>query len=221
MTRNELAAMIDHTLLKADAAPADIATLCAEAIEHGFATVCVNGCHVPFAARLLAECPARVCCVVGFPLGAMATAAKALEAANAVSDGATEIDMVMAVGQLKAGDAAYVEQDIRAVVQAVRGKAQVKVILETCLLDDTEIQLACALAEKAGAAFVKTSTGFSGGGATENVVRLMREAVGMRLGVKASGGIRTRDDALGMIAAGASRLGTSASIHILASFAQD
>lgn len=216
MTRKELAAMIDHTLLAMDAQPADIERLCREAAEYGFASVCVNGCHVPQAAGLLGAGPVRVCAVVGFPLGASTSAVKAFEAAQAVSDGAGEVDMVMAVGLLQAGKTDAVAGDIRAVVEAVQGRALVKVILETCLLDDAQKRLACRIAREAGASFVKTSTGFSRAGATADDVRLMRAEVGEALGVKASGGIKTYADAEAMIRAGASRIGASASVAIVA-----
>ncbi|MDL2266957.1 deoxyribose-phosphate aldolase [Desulfovibrio sp. OttesenSCG-928-G15] len=215
MTKNELAKMIDHTLLKADAKPEDIERLCNEAIQYGFASVCVNGSHVALAAELLKASPVRVCSVVGFPLGASAPAVKAFEAARAVADGAGEVDMVMAVGLLQAGQTDAVARDIRAVVENVQGAALVKVILETCLLDDAQKQLACRIARDAGADFVKTSTGFSSGGASEQDIRLMRNAVGDAMGVKASGGIRTYADAEAMIRAGASRIGASASVAIV------
>ena len=211
----ELNRYIDHTLLKADALPAQIETLCLEAREHRFASVCVNTCHVPLAARLLAGSGVAVCCVVGFPLGASLTGAKAAEAALAVDAGATEVDMVINVGFAKAGDWNAVEADIRAVAQAAHPRALLKVILETCLLTDEEKMKACLCAKAAGADFVKTSTGFSTGGATEADVRLMRQTVGEELGVKASGGVRTKEDALKMIAAGASRIGTSSGVKII------
>ena len=210
----ELNHYIDHTLLKAEATPGQIEKLCAEALEYHFASVCVNTCYVPLSARLLAASDVAVCCVVGFPLGAMLTEGKAAETRLAVAAGAQEVDMVINVGMAKAGDWAYIEQDIRAVVEAA-GAAHVKVILECCLLTDEEKERACAAAKAAGAAFVKTSTGFSTGGATVADVALMRRAVGPEMGVKAAGGVRTRQDALAMIEAGADRLGASAGIAIV------
>lgn len=214
MTPAELAALIDHTLLKPDATPTDVARICAEAVQYRFATVCLNGWHVERAVELLRDASTRPIAVIGFPLGAGRTEAKAFEARDAVSVGAAEIDMVLNVGALKAGDFALVERDIRAVVEAAR-PAPVKVILETGLLTDDEKRDACRIAQQAGAAFVKTSTGFGPGGATEADIRLMRSIVGPSLGVKASGGVRTYDDACRMIAAGASRLGCSASVAIV------
>lgn len=208
-----LNAMIDHTNLRQDATPVDIIHLCDEAIEHGFATVCVNSCWTGFAAALLRDSGVGVTTVVGFPLGAMSTAGKVAETTAAVADGATEIDMVMNVGQLRCGNDLFVEQEIAAVVKAA-GEATVKVIIECCLLTDDEIVRACEASVKAGAGFVKTSTGFSTGGATEEDVRLMRRTVGDRCKVKAAGGIHTREEALAMVAAGADRLGTSSGIAI-------
>ncbi len=213
MNPGELAKCIDHTLLKPDASEDAVRRLCAEAREFGFASVCVNGSFTELVARELKGSGVKTCVVVGFPLGAGTSAAKAFETADAVSRGAEEIDMVLSVGRLRFGETAAVREDIRAVVQAAEG-ALVKVILETCLLTDEQKELACRLAEEAGAHFVKTSTGFSTGGATVEDVALMRRVVGDRLGVKASGGIRTREDAERMIAAGASRIGASASVTI-------
>lgn len=213
MNPGELAKCIDHTLLKPDASEDAVRRLCAEAREFGFASVCVNGSFTELVARELKRSGVKTCVVVGFPLGAGTSAAKAFETADAVSRGAEEIDMVLSVGRLRFGETAAVREDIRAVVQAAEG-ALVKVILETCLLTDEQKELACRLAEEAGAHFVKTSTGFSTGGATVEDVALMRRVVGDRLGVKASGGIRTREDAERMIAAGASRIGASASVTI-------
>lgn len=213
MNAGELAKHIDHTLLKPDASEDAVRRLCAEAREFGFASVCVNGSFTELVARELKGSGVKTCVVVGFPLGAGTSAAKAFETADAVSRGAEEIDMVLSVGRLRFGETAAVREDIRAVVQAAEG-ALVKVILETCLLTDEQKELACRLAEEAGAHFVKTSTGFSTGGATVEDVALMRRVVGDRLGVKASGGIRTREDAERMIAAGASRIGASASVTI-------
>lgn len=209
-----LAALIDHTNLKQDACQADIERLCDEAREHCFATVCVNSCWTSLAAALVAGWNVGVTTVVGFPLGACSTLAKAAETAQAVADGATEIDMVLNLGRCKDGDDAYCTQDIAAVVAAAGG-APVKVILECCLLTDEEIVRACKCAVAAGAAFVKTSTGFSTGGATVHDVALMRATVGDACKVKAAGGMHTRAEAEAMIAAGADRLGTSASIAII------
>ena len=213
MNAVELAKYIDHTLLKPDASEEAVLKLCAEAREFGFASVCVNGSFTELVARELKGSGVKTCVVVGFPLGAGTSAAKAFETADAVSRGAEEVDMVISVGRLRSGETAAVREDIRAVVQAAEG-ALVKVIIETCLLTDEQKELACRLAEEAGAHFVKTSTGFSTGGATVEDVALMRRVVGDRLGVKASGGIRTREDAERMIAAGASRIGASASVTI-------
>jgi len=216
ISREALASMIDHTLLKPDARPEQIERLCEEAVENGFATVCVNGAWVALAAECLAGSPVRVDAVAGFPLGAGTSSSKAFEAEDAVGNGATEIDMVIDVGALKAGLADVVAGDIEAVVAAVADAGIVKVILETCLLEDAEKVRACEIARDAGAAFVKTSTGFASGGATAPDVALMRRTVGEELGVKASGGIRTREQALAMIRAGANRLGTSSGVQIVA-----
>jgi deoxyribose-phosphate aldolase len=210
-----LAAFIDHTLLKPAATGPEIDALCREARDCGFASVCVNGCWVRRCREHLAGTGVKVACVVGFPLGAMTPEAKAFEAARAVADGADELDMVLNLGALKAGDAGAVERDIRAVVEAAGGRA-VKVILETGLLDEAEKVLACQLSQRAGAAFVKTSTGFAAGSAaTVEDVALMRRTVGPEMGVKASGGIRTRADARRMLASGANRLGTSSGVAIV------
>ena len=209
-----LAGRIDHTLLKADATRAAIDRLCAEARENGFASVCVNGRWVPRAVENLAGSRVMVCTVAGFPLGAASPGAKALEAALAVEQGAGEVDMVMDLGGLLSGDLSAVFEDLRGVVRAARGRP-VKVILETCLLSDEQKAVACLLAVRAGCAYVKTSTGLSRGGATRDDVRLMRAMVGELLGVKASGGIRDRRTAEAMLAAGADRLGTSASVAIV------
>ncbi len=212
MKDRELASMIDHTLLRPEAREEDIIRLCSEARTYGFASVCVNGSFVELAARELQGSGVMTCSVVGFPLGAASSVSKAFEAADAVHRGAEEVDMVLSVGRLWSGNERAVEEDVRAVVDAVRGKAIVKVILETCLLSEEQKVRACVLAERAGARFVKTSTGFSSGGATVEDVVLLRRAVGDRLGVKASGGIRTREDAERMVLAGASRIGASASV---------
>ena len=216
MKKNALAKYIDHTLLKPDATEAQIEKLCAEAREYGFASVCVNSCYASLAARLLAGSDVAVCCVIGFPLGAATTAAKAFEAADAAQNGATEIDMVINVGAAKDGRWDDVEADIAGVAAAIEGKALLKVIIETCLLTDGEKIEACRAAVRAGADFVKTSTGFSKAGATAADVALMRKTVGPDVGVKAAGGIRTYADAVRMIEAGASRIGASAGIAILA-----
>lgn len=211
----ELAKKIDHTLLKADATREQILAVCAEARQYGTASVCVNTCWAFTVREALRGTGIKVCCVVGFPLGAMSTPAKAFEAAYAVDMGAEEVDMVLNIGMAKGGEWTNVKADIEAVVEAA-GEADVKVIIETCLLTDEEKVMACRMAKEAGAAFVKTSTGFSTAGAKEEDIRLMRETVGPEMGVKASGGIRTREDALKMIAAGASRIGASATAKIVA-----
>lgn len=213
--KKPLAKYIDHTLLKADATPEQIKKLCAEAEEYQFASVCVNSCYARLAHECLRGRGVAVCCVVGFPLGAMSPRAMAYEARCAAEDGASEIDMVLPIGALKAGDDETVRETIGAVVEAVTGRAIVKVILEACLLTDAEKVRACQLAESVGAAFVKTSTGFSSGGATEHDVALMRKSVSSAVQVKAAGGIRDRETALKMIAAGADRIGASAGIQIV------
>ncbi len=206
---------IDHTLLKAEAQEADIKKLCAEARQFGFFAVCVNSCYVSLAKKELEGTAVKVASVIGFPLGASHTAAKVAETKIAVSEGADEIDMVLSVGALKEGRLDYVLSDIKQVVEAAKqGGAIVKVILETCLLTDQEILTACRLSMEAGAAFVKTSTGFSTAGASIRHVVMMREAVGDAMFVKASGGIRDKAKAIEMIDAGADRLGTSASVDI-------
>ena len=209
-----IAGMIDHTLLKAAATSADIKKICAEAREYKFASVCVNSCYAKLVTDQLAGTGVKTCCVVGFPLGAMSTEAKAYEAKCAVADGAAEIDMVINVGAVKEGNDQFVEDDIRAVVEASK-PAIVKVIIETCLLTDEEKVRACELSEKAGAAFVKTSTGFSTGGANAHDVALMKKTVGDRLQVKASGGIHTPAEAQELIEAGADRIGASNGVALL------
>lgn len=210
-----LASFIDHTLLAPQATGEDVVRLCREAAEHGFYAVCVNSRFVPLVRRQLADSPVKIACVVGFPLGSCATEAKVCETVYACREGAHEIDMVLSIGALKEGDDAVVSQDIQAVVDAAEAFGSiVKVILETCLLSDEEIVRACRLSEAAGAAFVKTSTGFSTGGASAHHVALMRKSVGDGVGVKASGGIRDKKTAEEMIAAGADRIGASASIAI-------
>ncbi len=210
----ELNGYIDHTNLKQNATQADIERLCDEAVAHHFATVAINSCWTALAAKRLASTGVGITACIGFPLGACSTQAKAAETAQAVEDGTTEVDMVVNVGHLIAGDDAYVKDDIAAVVKAAAGHP-VKVILECCLLDDKQIVRACEDAVAAGAAFVKTSTGFSTGGATVHDVALMRRTVGTRCKVKAAGGIHTKDGALAMVEAGADRLGCSAGIKIV------
>ena len=210
----QLAAYIDHTLLKADATAKDIERLCAEAREHRFYSVCVNGSWVEPARHFLEGADGKVACVVGFPLGAMSGDAKRFETEAAIDDGAQEIDVVLNLGRLKAGDDKYVLRELRNVVEAA-DERPVKVILETCLLTREEKIRACQLVVESGAQFVKTSTGFSTGGATLDDVKLMRETVGPKFGVKASGGIRDTKTALAMIEAGATRLGVSAGIAIV------
>jgi deoxyribose-phosphate aldolase len=212
----EIARLIDHTLLKPDATRTAIETLCAEALQHGFASVCVNPTWVPLCARLLRGSESRVCTVIGFPLGATTVETKAFEAAQAVADGASEIDMVVNVGALKSGDYRLVERDIAAVVEAShRGGALVKVILENALLTDEEKVKGCVVARAAGAEFVKTSTGFGPGGATAADVTLMRRVVGPAMGVKAAGGVRDLKSAQAMIEAGADRIGASVGVKIV------
>ncbi|SKA27869.1 deoxyribose-phosphate aldolase [Consotaella salsifontis] len=213
-TGADLARFIDHTLLRADATPAEIEKICDEALAHSFKAVCVNPIFVPLVAKKLAGSDVATCSVICFPFGADPTAAKVAEAAWVVSHGAQEVDMVIAIGLLKAGQTNAVRDDIAAVKEAC-GSALLKVIIETSLLSDAQKETACLLAKDAGADFVKTSTGFAGGGATEADVALMRRTVGPEMGVKASGGVRTRQDAQAMIAAGASRIGASASIAIV------
>lgn len=211
----ELNRMIDHTLLKANATRAQIEKLCDEALEYNFASVCVNTCWVPLAHEKLAGSDVKTCCVVGFPLGAMLTEAKAAETRLAVEAGADEVDMVINIGWLLDGEYDAVRDDIAAVVKAADGKC-VKVIIEACLLTDEQKVKACELSVEAGATFVKTSTGFSTGGATVADVALMRKTVGDRCLVKAAGGIHTADEARAMVEAGADRLGCSAGIQIMA-----
>lgn len=211
-----IAALIDHTILKADATRADIVKVCREARQYGFASVCVNAYWVPLVRSELAGSPVKVCTVVGFPLGATSTDAKTAETLTAVREGAREIDMVINIGALKSGDRDAVRADMEAVVRAAhRESAIVKVIIETALLTDPEKTLASVLAKEAGADYVKTSTGFSTAGATAHDVALMRAAVGPLMGVKASGGIRTLEDLRAMTAAGATRIGASASVKIV------
>jgi len=211
-----LASMIDHTLLKPDATLDQIAQLCYEARKYGFASVCVNPAHVRLCADLLKGSPVKVCTVVGFPLGATTPEVKAFEARTAIEQGATEIDMVINIGALKSKDLETVARDIRGVVLASHaGGALVKVIIETALLTDEEKVTACLLAKEAGADFVKTSTGFSTGGATVEDIALMRRVVGSEMGVKAAGGVRDLMDAESMVKAGATRIGASAGVKIV------
>lgn len=214
----ELAGIIDHTLLKPDAGELAVLRLCDEARTYGFASVCINPSWVRLCSSVLRDGPAKVCTVIGFPLGANRTEIKVKETDFAAADGADEFDMVLHIGRLIEGDLAYVENDISQVVQTARAQkdgAVVKVILETSLLDESQITEACNIALDAGADFVKTSTGFGGGGATVEVVQLMRSIVGTSAGVKASGGIRSREDAQAMVKAGADRIGASASIQLV------
>lgn len=212
--KNTMASMIDHTILKAGTTKEQVIELCSQAKEYGFASVCVSPCFVKLAAKELKGSKVKVCTVIGFPHGVNSTQVKAFEAKKAVEDGAQEVDMVIHVGALKEGDHEYVHNDILEVVKASKG-ALVKVILETCYLTDKEKVTACEIAKKAGANFVKTSTGFGSGGATAADIALMRKAVGKELGVKASGGVRSLAEALAMIEAGANRIGTSSGISII------
>lgn len=217
MNTNDISAVaskIDHTILKADAGRKQVIEYCRQAREHSFASVCVNPCHVPLAAQELNGSDVKVCTVIGFPLGADSSDVKAYAAMTAVKEGAQEIDMVINIGALKDGDYDYVENDIRKVVEA-SGNSLVKVIIETCYLTDEEKVQACRLAVKAGAHFVKTSTGFGSAGATAEDVRLMKQTVGEGIGVKASGGIRSYSEATEMIDAGADRIGTSSGVKII------
>ena len=210
-----MAKYIDHTILKPDASLAQVKKVCDEAKEYNFASVCVNTGYVKFVAEQLAGTDVKPCVVVGFPLGACTTEAKAFEAKDAIEKGAKEVDMVINIGAIKSNDWDLVEKDIAALVDTCKGKALLKVILETCLLTDDEKVMACQICKKVGADFVKTSTGFSTGGATVEDVKLMRETVGPEMGVKASGGVRTYEDAVAMIKAGASRLGASSGVAIV------
>lgn len=217
-----LAGWIDHTLLKPGATPAQIEKLCAEALQYKFASVCINPIYVPLAQRLLAGSPVLVCTVIGFPLGATLTQAKVEETRLSIAAGAHEIDMVIAVGMLKGGQYAVVAEDICAVVDTAHaGGAAVKVILEMAFLTHFEKIIGCLMSQKAGAEFVKTSTGFGPGGATLEDVELMRRVVGPQMGVKAAGGVRSLVDAQAMLAAGATRLGTSAGVKIAQEAAQE
>jgi deoxyribose-phosphate aldolase len=214
VSASDIAARIDHTLLKADATSDDVRDLCREAREHQFASVCINPGHVALAAELLRGSPVKVCTVVGFPLGATTTFSKVSETKEAVANGADEIDMVINIGALKNGEDHLVEEDMREVVRAASGRVT-KAIFETALLSDDEVIRACRMAKRAGLDFVKTSTGFGPGGATVHHVALMRKTVGRSMGVKASGGVRDLEGAQAMIEAGATRIGASASVKIV------
>ena len=215
MDKKEIAKYLDDTLLKADATPEQIGKICEEAKTYGCASVCVNSGYVPLVSKELAGSEVKTCCVIGFPLGACTSEAKAAETTDSIEKGANEVDMVINVGRAKAGEWDYVKSDIEAVVKAAAGKALVKVIIETCLLTDEEKIKACQAAKEAGADFVKTSTGFSTGGAKVEDIRLMRETVGPDMGVKASGGVRDFEKAQAMIEAGATRIGTSSAAGIV------
>jgi deoxyribose-phosphate aldolase len=212
--KEQLAACIDHTLLKAEATPDQIKILCREAEHYRFASVCINPVFVQAAARHLKGSPVKICTVIGFPLGANTSVGKAFETRYAVEQGAQEIDMVIHIGSLKAGDHDFVVEDIRSVVNAA-GNAAVKVIIEACYLNESEKKSACELALTAGAQFVKTSTGFGFGGATLEDIRLIRRVVGDKLRIKASGGIHLYSQAIAMLEAGADRIGTSAGVAII------
>jgi len=215
ITREVLAGYIDHTLLKPEAVESQFEQLCNEAIQYRFKSVCVNSSWVPYVAKKLRGTGIIICSVIGFPLGGMDTRSKAFEARSAIESGATELDMVINIGALKSGNLKLVEEDIRAIKRACRSTILLKVILETGLLNEAEKILACEISKKAGADFVKTSTGFSGSGATVEDIALMRRIVGPSIGVKASGGIRTFDQAVALIRAGANRLGCGSSVAVI------
>lgn len=215
MSAAELAAYIDHTLLRPEAVISQFEQLCNEAVKHKFKSVCVNSSWISFVAKKLRGTGVKICSVIGFPLGEMDTRSKAFEARNALGNGADELDMVINVGALKSGNLKLVEEDIRAIKRACRSTTVLKVILETGLLTDDEKIIACEISRKAGADFVKTSTGFSGSGATVHDVALMRRIVGPAMGVKASGGIRNFDQAVALINAGANRLGCGSSVDVI------
>ncbi|KML27947.1 deoxyribose-phosphate aldolase [Rossellomorea marisflavi] len=217
----QIANMIDHTLLKPESTKEQVEILCQEAKEYTFASVCVNPTWVAYAHELLEGTQVKVCTVIGFPLGASTPEVKAFETKDAIANGATEVDMVINIGALKSGDDALVKRDMEAVVAASKGKALSKVIIETCLLTDEEKVKACKLAVEAGADYVKTSTGFSTGGATVADITLMRKTVGPDIGVKASGGVRSLEDAQNMIEAGATRLGASSGVKIMQGLAAE
>ncbi|NVM05082.1 MAG: deoxyribose-phosphate aldolase [Candidatus Helarchaeota archaeon] len=211
----KIAEYIDHTLLKPDATEDQIIQLCNEAKEHGFASVCVNPCNAILISKELKDTNIKTCIVIGFPLGATTTQSKVFEAKDGIKNGAQEIDIVINIGALKYQKFGIVEDEIRAIVEAINGKARLKVIIECCLLNDDEKVKACQIAVRAGADFVKTSTGFSSGGATLEDVKLMRKTVGDKIGVKASGGIRDYKTAISMIEAGANRIGASSGVKIV------
>ncbi len=215
LSQAELAGYIDHTLLKPDAVESQFEQLCNEAVTYKFKSVCVNSSWVPYVAKKLRGTGVVICSVIGFPLGGMDTRSKAFEARSAIASGATELDMVLNVGALKSGNLKLVEEDIRAIKRACRSTTVLKVILETGLLTEAEKILACEIAKKADADFVKTSTGFAGSGATVQDIALMRRIVGPKMGVKASGGIKTYDQAIALINAGANRLGCGASVAVV------
>lgn len=219
--KTNYASMIDHTLLKAEATKEQIEKLCAEAKEVGFASVCVNPTWVKYCSELLQDSNVLVCTVIGFPLGANTTAVKVFEAKDAIANGAQEVDMVINIGALKDQNFELVQADIAAVVEAAKGSAIVKVIIETCLLTEEEKVKACELSVAAGADFVKTSTGFSTGGATAEDIALMRKTVGPELGVKASGGVRSLEDMQKMVEAGATRIGASSGVAIMKGLVAD
>lgn len=215
ITKEYIASIIDHTILKPETTPEDVKNICMEAVQNKFASVCINSCYTKLVSTELKNSSVKVCTVVGFPLGAMSSEAKAFETKKAIEDGAQEIDMVINIGMLKAGELDYVKNDILAVVNAAKGKALVKVIIETCLLTDEEKVEVCKISKAAGADFVKTSTGFSKWGAKAEDVKLMRDTVGPDMGVKASGGVHGFEDAVNMIEAGATRIGASSSLKII------
>lgn len=220
-TPADMAKYIDHTYLKPEASVNEIRKICDEAKKYHCASVCVNPSYIQYVAQQLEGSGVTPCCVIAFPFGTSTPEAKACEASDAASKGAREIDMVINVGAIKSGDWLLVKRDIEGVVNAVKGRAKVKVIIEACLLTDEEKVKACTVAKLAGAAFVKTSTGYSTGGATVEDVRLMRETVGPEMGVKASGGVRTYDDAVAMLKAGANRLGCSSTMKIVSGVKED
>ena len=220
-TPADMAKCIDHTYLKPEASVNEIRKICDEAKKYHCASVCVNPSYIQYVAQQLEGSGVTPCCVIAFPFGTSTPEAKAFEASDAASKGAREIDMVINVGAIKSGDWLLVKRDIEGVVNAVKGRAKVKVIIEACLLTDEEKVKACTVAKLAGAAFVKTSTGYSTGGATVEDVRLMRETVGPEMGVKASGGVRTYDDAIAMLKAGANRLGCSSTMKIVSGVKED
>lgn len=215
MDKKQLAKIIDHTILKPDATKEEIIKICEEAKKYNFASVCINPSRIKLAKDILAGSEVNICTVIGFPLGATSTESKRFEAEQAIKDGATEVDMVINIGRLKDKDYDYVYNDIKAVVEVAKSRALTKVIIETCLLNDDEKVMACNLAKKAKADFVKTSTGFSTKGAITEDIKLMRKTVGETMGVKASGGVKTYDQAMEMINNGATRIGASASIAII------